>query len=321
MNLTAILIIIIIAASFYAIGKIVKKLIKIPLLIILGLITLTAFYPSVEKINGMIQNMNIENIKFENKKMVFLGDSLTAGENSSGKFKDSTGKNIGYVQKLIDLNFRNNKNNQIINYAVSGFKTNDVIDQLNGDLVKSDSFKLNTEFMLKKGFTNEQDAIFKANPNNLIEDVKNADTIVVTIGSNDLLAKLENPVTKKVEVNLGSVQKIIDEVAQLRIDVVSKIQTLNANAKIIFLGSYVPYTDLNFTIAQVYELLMAYYDFTFENQLSTDQKKIVKNLIIRDNMFASPTKALDNPSNIHPSTIGYDYISNELIKKLNKELN
>jgi lysophospholipase L1-like esterase len=311
------IIIIVLILLVYLAFKVAKIIIKIPIIILTIIIGIVTLIPLIEEINGRFQNNSSHNLKTSDSNIVFLGDSLTSGENDQGKFEKND-LNIGYAQKIERENIARNLNNKISNYAVSGFETFEVEKQLNNDPLFTDSFELNKKEMEKKNIQNQEKYIsgYQQSDRNLLQDVKNANYIIITIGNNDLLTRLTNPVSDKLEVNFSKVFGQINEVNQLRINLMKKINSINPNAKIIVPGSFVPYSDLSYINKTAYYNLINYYDTSFQIEKNKAGLNQIVTVIIRDNLQADTNSNFPVATNIHPGEIGYERIYNQIVRSM-----
>lgn len=217
-----------------------------------------------------------------------LGDSLAAGHNPYG--------NIGYgYSDYVSDYLRDKKMLSFYtkNYAVSGYRTTDLIRDIN------DNKKVlvdNKEITLKNALTK-------------------ADLITLSIGANDLFYKL----------NLTNINTIFDDEAKIKEyvdEVVSDIEKVIILLKkyckedIILIGYYNPLWQINADYAVKAEPFLI--DANHQIKLLATEYNLLYIDIYQ--LFKNNKDYLPNPLDIHPSTVGYKAIADEIIKVINHHI-
>lgn len=147
-------------------------------------------------------------------RIVALGDSLTRG------IGDQSGK--GYVGGVKEYLEKTSDKPVFItaNYSISGYTTSQLLKDINGN-------------------------------NEILQTVSKADLVLLTIGGNDLFGFATgggNPLESgAAEVTLDGIKDRMPEAAARLSSIITKIAEANSNAKILYIGLYHPFADLEQT--------------------------------------------------------------------------
>ncbi|WP_058304518.1 GDSL-type esterase/lipase family protein [Gorillibacterium timonense] len=209
-----------------------------------------------------------------------VGDSLTRG------LGDTSGKG-GYVDRVKDgLKTELGKDVYVWNLAVSGAKTADLLEQLQG---KSDAIP---------------DAAKKAN------------VILLTIGGNDLFQMgITDPEAAanagKLTVDYDSVQKNLPDALKRLEAGLTRLSELNPNAKIVYVMFYHPFLD--YDKERIGALLVQqWYAKAFETANRLGNVTVVPTFDLFDQ---TPQKYLYT-DHFHPNAEGYERIAERVLQTL-----
>ncbi len=290
------------------------KVLKILMIIVILIIVLGAcgyftIATSMERATkrGTKQNEVIattENIK-DNPTIVYLGDSLTNGYLSDGELH---AEDLGYRDNVDET-----LNATSYNYAVDGYTLSDVKTQFENDIELS---VVNQEITARFP---ELESLYPSNPESdlpISHAVKQADYIILTIGANDVLESLlefdeEGNFTVKKESFFKNLRAYHDA----KYELLNYIHELNEGVQIYDVGMYFAYPHIGDNFMKwLYPVLNI-----VEHYIFIDEQKInVTKVDVKDNMQANIKVFVDNPSDIHPSPLGYDVMSNEILKAIDK---
>jgi len=217
---------------------------------------------------------------------VSLGDSLTAGRNSYG------GYDYGYTDYVRDYLEQNDKLDSYVNYAVSGYSTDDVINDINHNrIIEVDGIEIGLKRALRE-----------------------SDLVTISIGVNDILKKLNISSLSTWLSDRSSTTRIIDETFEKIKDVISLVRQY-AKGDIIVVGYYNPLPELTKYKKNI-DYLVDYSDNQYQ--------KICNNSEIYyadiSHVIESNSDYLPNPLDIHPNTQGYKAISEEIIKIIEEKI-
>lgn len=183
----------------------------------------------------------------------------------------------GYTWYIKDYLIKNKRLAYYKNYAQSGYETRDIIKDLNNNLE------------LKK-------------------DLRESDLVTMTIGANDLIHKLN---LKNIgEINLTQLKKQIELIIPNIDKCLLQIRKY-AKERIIIIGYYNPLPFLFNKNSKDLDSLFAYIDEEYRklaNKYNCEYISLYES-------FKTNSKYLPNPSDIHPSSKGYEYIANKIIKE------
>lgn len=244
--------------------------------------------------------------------IVYMGDSLTAGWNSVGNMVPD---NKGYRGLVDDQLKTDDKLGTSYNYAVGGYLIDDVLKQMRND---DDVNKVNQEMRdTNDKFTgellDEYPTDLEDSPK-LSEAIKQANTLVITIGANDVL---ENVTFKdgSIDVDVQGLLDTMTEVHEKKEQLFKDIHKINPDIKIIDVGIYFAYAHIDESLMNTFYPLLAY----GESKIFFDQPKDnVYRVRLRDNMQANLKEFVDNPNDVHPNITGYKIMANEVLKVIDE---
>ena len=209
---------------------------------------------------------------------VSLGDSVAAGQNPYGEIS------YGYSDYLKDYLSSNNKLKDYVNFAVSGYKTDDVIRDIN----------------------NNHQITVNNRTRNIKEALRESNLVTLSIGANDFMSgiSINNLDLNNIDIYL----KKIDSVS-LNIDKTLKLVREYAKQDVIVIGYYNPFPLLYKVNPNQIDNLFNYADRKY---IEICNQYDIKYLSVYD-LFKNNSSYLPNPFDIHPNNDGYKSISNLII--------
>lgn len=202
----------------------------------------------------------------EELKVVGLGDSLTVGIGDEYNLSGYYGRLVSHLK---EINCHVSENN----FSKKGYTTKDLLKQLEDDEIS--------------------------------EAITEADTIILTIGANDLISVLK-------EVHL-SLQFDLIEKAQKQYEkniekVLTEIRTLNKEAEIYYIGFYNPITD-KFGVEYLDSLVTTWNNISERHVKKMDHTYFVK----IDDIFKHEPKRFLSEDRFHPNYLGYEVIMQRIL--------
>lgn len=196
--------------------------------------------------------------------IVALGDSLTVGAG------DAEGK--GYVGNIVDqLNERTNEEVTLKNFAINGLTSEGLVNVMQQEEVQ--------------------------------QELKKADIVLLTIGGNDLFRGGET----LVNLNLEEITGIEKTFLQNLTKIVTEIRELNSEATIYFSGLYHPFTHLPNADLTTKVIL----DWNHHTALNI--AKFERTLFVpMFDMFQFNLNSYLSEDRFHPSTEGYQQMANRI---------
>ena len=245
------------------------------------------------------------------KNLLFLGDSVTAGVFSDvieDRKRDSYAVQIEKVFSEAGLLKSSH------NFAVSGFKTVDMLKMINEDYTFNETvaFHITPSYPYRRGITQgRKDSIeLLKNDLHLKEVIKKSDIIIFTIGGNDIVYSdlFTSPLKLLGDKYIADLSEIIStNIAEI----CSLINNINSNCQIFILGMYIP----NRTILA---------DNLLQKPLDDHDKKISKMINssfsnvtyveLMEDFIENKSLFLNNLLDIHPSLSGHTYICKKIIE-------
>ena len=217
---------------------------------------------------------------------VVLGDSLAAGRNSYG------GYDYGYADYVRAYLQQNDKLSGYANYAVSGYSTENVINDINHNrIIEIDGVEMGLKRALRE-----------------------SDLVTISIGVNDILKNVTISSLSGLLSDRSNTTRMIDETFEKIKDVLSLVRQY-AKGDIIVVGYYNPLPGLTKYKTSIDDIV-DYADKKYQNLCNVDDTYYVD---ISTVMESNPDY-LPNPLDIHPNTQGYKAISEEIIKIVDKEI-
>ena len=212
-----------------------------------------------------------------------IGDSLSLGVNSYGDM------NYGYSDYIARYFERENQlKNYSKDFATPGARIEDFLYQLDtNQLITKDNKTLSFKKCLRE-----------------------ADFITLSIGGNDLLSEISLSTIDVETLNEEEVIKIIDKVNS-ELDTLFQKLRKYATEEIVFLGYYNPLKKTSLNIERIFSYL--------QNHISKTCQKYDITYVDLYPIFKENNKYLPNPTNIHPSTEGYEAIANKIIRERKKK--
>lgn len=230
-------------------------------------------------------------LNHEKYNFVGLGDSITYGESSDGSYIDS------YYTKFINRLRKEDLVKSSYNLAIPGATIEDL-----SKMIDDNDYNQRLSQVLKQDINNED--------YNVKEIIQEADFIVLSIGSNDILNGIV-----RFNVTKEEIYEVFDKIYHDTVKLIEKINSLNKKVKIFYVGQYFPYPHSK-ALAK-YNLLNTLNLYVNKLAIKFDN---VEKIIISDDIFNNKDIYLPNKRNIHLSDEGYEYLANRLIKIFQKEL-
>lgn len=277
------------------------------ILIVIVLIVLF-FTKDIDAIKGTIKKQkqyNIKRIK-PNQKIIFMGDSITNGYISQGGLtKDFQGYRGIISKQLSKINI------QTSNYAVGGYKVEDVVKQIKDNVSINDVNEKIIKLKAKDDITSIYPTNIKCS-HTIIENIKEADKIIITIGANNIVADfLTNDNKEKIKFK-NSFSKM-KQIRKNKKQLFSTIHAINPKVQIYDIGMYFAYPHRGkLFMRMLYPPLILVEKIIFIN----DRKNNIKRVVVRDVIQSDIIQNIDNPKDIHPSIKGHEEIASIIFKAL-----
>ena len=225
-------------------------------------------------------------IFFHDERLNYLaiGDSLSLGVNSYGVV------NYGYSD-YVATHLDKNKllKNYTKNFSSSGYRIADLKYQLaNNEVLKTDDDSLSFKKCLRE-----------------------ADLLTISIGGNDLISEINLSTSDVENMNEEEILHIMDDIIVSLKDLLKEIRKY-ATKDIFLLGLYNP--KKNTTLPS--DRIFAYFD---SKMMEVCNSYDVEYISLYE-LFKERSDFLPNPTNIHPSTLGYEAIAKKIISKLEAEM-
>lgn len=241
--------------------------------------------------------------------IVGLGDSITFGEMNDGSY----GK--GYYQMFVDKLKKESILKTSHNLAIPSFSIADILGMINHD---------DYQARLKNNLKDEElvQKLEKENNLSIIEYIQQADYIVLSAGANDILEVVGSLIKQSFakdndnKINFNALNenkehlyRIFEEMYQKSIKLIDKINEINPNVRIIYLGQYFPYPHskslTKYNLINTLDIYLEKLEIKFPN---------VKKVIISKHVFNNKDTFLPNKRNIHLSSEGYEYLYEQVMK-------
>lgn len=226
----------------------------------------------------------IYNISYQKKiNYVALGDSVAAGQNPYGEKKG-----YGYTDYLKDYYDSHNRLKSYYNYAVSGYITNDIIDDL------------------KNNINNDQNNKYAS----IRRVLRESDIVTISIGANDFINTMDLSILNDYEIGL-----LEDKLVSFMFEYNKKFNELireikkYAKGKIFVVGYYNPLPSFKEYNSYLNELI-SYVDAEYSRMCKDNDITYIK----VSHLFNDNLDYLPNPFDIHPSIKGYEAIYKEILK-------
>lgn len=263
-------------------------------------------------------------MKSKQKNLLFMGDSLTAGV-LSGPVLDYN--NMSYPKYIKEYFEKNDQLSTYINFAVSGFETKDVYNQMINNISFNENLLFNTvgEFAYKLTLSrgNKHSVNLLEKDITIIESIVRADILCMTLGSNDFLQyivhinKNNYKVMIKKLLNDLDFTKVKENLIQNYKYILKGVLSLNPNIKIYVVSSYVPFKEGLIARSLKKPLKTAQESVLLE--LKEEFKDNIVIIDVFDHFYENKSKYIDELIDIHPNEKGYKYIADQIIKDIKKD--
>ncbi len=293
-----------------------KKWMKVLVGIVVAFLIVILIYLSLINIEGFIggiqnkKEFDISEID-KNQNVVFLGDSITNGYMADGGlFADFQGYR-GVISEDLKAN-----NIDSVNYAVGGYRVNDVVNQIDNDVTLDEVNNTIIDHTKKEDqdlidvYTTDDKTI------NIVDSIKESDAIIITIGANDIIEKvLSFDEEGNMSVDFKNIRGKLKDIREEKKKLFSMIHEINPDTQIYDVGIYFAYPhQSNMFMRTLYPILMFAENIIFID----DDSNNIHFVKIRDNMQSDIKENVSNPNDIHPSKKGHNVIANEVLKEMEK---
>ncbi|MCD7033468.1 SGNH/GDSL hydrolase family protein [Metabacillus sp. GX 13764] len=204
--------------------------------------------------------------------IVGVGDSLTAGVGD-----DNKKGYIGYVQQKL-MEEHNRKNISLTNYAVMGYRTDDLQKRLKRQEV--------------------------------INALKGADIIMLTIGGNDLMKVVKD---NFLNLTFEPFRKEQVQYVKKTSEIMSTIRKLNPKAQIVFVGLYNP---VKYAFPQLSEIDVIVKEWNNGAKEAVERDPNAKFVPIEDFFSSNDEKGILYKDAFHPNEAGYQLIGERVYQDL-----
>ncbi len=221
----------------------------------------------------------------QNSKIIYipLGDSIAEGMTPYHSI------DYGYTDYIKDYLSDNNKLSFYTKkYTKSGYTIEDIKNDINNNKTIVED---NKTYYLK-------------------EILRESDLVTVTVGANDLMKGMSLDDIPMKLLNIKSIKKDIDDVIKSYKDLLKLIKQY-AKEEIIVTGYFNPLPKMTQYKEEIDEIVK-YFNYSIEeicNDLNVKYVDLFDSLNNKKDIFP-------NPLDIHPSKIGYEIISKEIIKNI-----
>lgn len=290
--------------------KLIKKILKGLLILLIAVTVIVAGLAIyVFKGHSALPNIDVQKVvdaEQDKVNFVFLGDSLAAGVYSDGSLVYSADQQ-GHAAMIEKIYKDNNKLGTFINFAVPGYQTQDLLDDLNQNRTFNDVLKnsiINEKSYLNGLKKTKPTAEFLDVDISINDAIKNADVIVLNIGANDILNAVAGT-EGGIDIDYTSFKSYLDQATTNIAATEAHIRALNPDAQVYYYGIYfaMPHYSnvLNFVLQP---LLKQIDDAIFAGATKVDNPN-THTISIKEHFNAHLKTYVDNPNNIHPNEAGY----------------
>lgn len=211
-------------------------------------------------------------------RIVSLGDSLTKGVGDS----TDHGGYLPYLEKQLETDL-DLSSVEMVNYGVKGYRSVQLLKQLDKEKVR--------------------------------KDIEYADSIVVTIGGNDIMKVFKQNFTNLEMEQFQFAKKEYE--ANLK-QIIDKIRTYNKSAPIYFIGLYNPFSKNN---GELYELDLIISDWNKSEKRIIEKYDSAYYIKIEDIFKNSTEDVLYTEDYFHPNDHGYELIATRIYRNMEFYLN
>lgn len=217
---------------------------------------------------------------------VALGDSVASGRNPYGT------DGYGYVDYVRDYLKRKDKLSGYVSYATAGYSIDDVINDINyNKTITIDNINIGIKKALRE-----------------------SDLVTISIGANDFLANANLSSLSNLFSNRNATKNKIDDIVEEFSLLLGLIKQYAKN-DILVIGYYNPFPRMEKYREDIDEIV----DYADEEYKKLCNKMGVYYVDV-SSVIATNDNYLPNPLDIHVSIQGYEAISKEVIKLLNKNV-
>lgn len=238
---------------------------------------------------GLVSSFIIFIFTFNNKlDYLSLGDELALGITPYNEYNKSYSD---YFKNYLD-----NKN-KLKTYNVEFSKNDYHIADIINDMKNSTELTINNKKI------------------NITQAIASSDIITISLGQKDLYTLLTSNYKNNKIINKKTIYEGIDELFNSYVELLTMIRKIN-DCKIFIIGFYNPLTNVE--QKNIYELEEI---FNYINKKFEYLEKNNKNLyyVKLSNTMENKNYYIPNYKNPYPSLEGYNYISNQIICKLEKK--
>lgn len=254
------------------------------------------------------------------KNLLFLGDSITAGV-LSGPELDYRKK--GYSKFIAQYFKQKGKLGNHHNFAVSGFMTKNILEQLKSNITHNENIAFNILsekcYRLTKKKVGKDTIKFTHPDIHILDAIKEADMLVITIGANDLIKLFEKAqdigATKLIQaiVNKSYIEISRQEALANYKKIINIILNQNPTIELILMGTYVPFNEEKI-VNILYEKFCLLEDSLYD-ELKNEFGSKIKIVKPRNSFKANKDKYIQSKFDIHPSTKGHKALANHILKE------
>jgi len=205
---------------------------------------------------------------------VALGDSIACGITPYGEDGYSY---TDYIKEYLESN---EKLNSYVNYAVSGYKTDNIIDDISKNKEIDNS--------------------------NIRESLRESDLVTISIGANNLISKIDYR-----NLDLSNIDSYLKTIDGVMVDIDNTLKEVRNYAKndIIVIGYYNPFPMLYNTNKEQVDMVFNYLDKRYKDVCENQD---IKYLSVYS-LFRNNSDFLPNPFDIHPNIDGYKGIGKLIV--------
>ena len=211
-----------------------------------------------------------------------LGDSLAAGVIETNEI--GTGYTDVLAEMLEDEGLLASYNK---GFAYPGYKTEHILADLDKDVEKPSSE------------TGENVS--------LLDEVKKADVITISIGANDVLGSVKRDEAGNISFEPSEIQRAIGKMVVNYEAILKRISQLNPTADVFVMGYYNPFPYATKLSTQL-NMLVATLDDEVKRMAERNGAYFVK---VNEVIASDTATYLPNPENIHPSEAGYKALAEQ----------
>ena len=225
-----------------------------------------------------------------------LGDSLAAGINEQNVLTEGYADYL--AQHLDEIGVLNSFNK---GFAYPGYKTVDV----QSDLEKNKEKPIVAAVVDGKPIEKELVTIKEA--------IKQAELITLSIGANDVLANLNRNADGTFTFDIAKVLASVEETTKNIAAIITALQQINPNVKIVLMGYYNPFPTLT-----AYKFELEYLVSSLDTAVAKVATQLGVTFVdVKADIAANAATYLPNVNNIHLSAAGYEAVAKAMFNTLN----